>query len=458
MRARLLLLAAVLTAFGGSLVAGFHLDDYAIFSGPLLKSGHEWFEMWGWRQPHPLTNLTFWLNDRVSGQDPLGYHVVNLLLHLGAVWLAYECLRRLLPPAAALLAAAIFAVHPLQAEAVNYVAMRGVMLAALFCLAALLAWIEERPWLAVAAFAAALLADEQCASFPLILLIFRRPPAAPKQKVIAFGGMLALAVAAVARLSGNGQNYVLALVSTCFLRFLRLLVLPWGFTVSPDAPEPWWLLIPALTVIAALLVWGWRRRDLEGRYLLAGCLLLIPSYSADPAADPRMYLPLFAFAAAAGLLLARIPIRQVALGLVLVLVALSVHRTYVWMSDERLWREAVNQAPDKAEPKIELAKSLRAADALELLARAREQAPYNAEIPAEIGKVLLDERQFDGALDELSRAVALNPKNALAFNNRGVALAALGQGPAARADFEHALALDPDLAEAGENLKRLGAR
>jgi Flp pilus assembly protein TadD len=71
---------------------------------------------------------------------------------------------------------------------------------------------------------------------------------------------------------------------------------------------------------------------------------------------------------------------------------------------------------------------------------------------------LLDEQQFDGALEELSRAVAMNPQNALAFNNRGVALAALGEEPAAAADFEHALALDPHFAEARENLKRLGVR
>ena len=171
-----------------------------------------------------------------------------------------------------------------------------------------------------------------------------------------------------------------------------------------------------------------------------------------------MYLPLFAFAAAAGLLLARIPARPVTLALVVVLAAVSVSRTYVWMSDERLWREAVRRAPDQLEPKIQLAKSVRAAEALELLNRARQQAPYNPEIPAEIGKVLLDERQFDGAVDELSRAVALNPKNALAFNNRGVALAALGQSTAAVMDFEHALVLDSGLSEARENLKRLGVR
>jgi hypothetical protein len=148
----------------------------------------------------------------------------------------------------------------------------------------------------------------------------------------------------------------------------------------------------------------------------------------------------------------------VGIGAIIILAAASLSRTYVWMSDERLWREAVRRAPDLVEPKIQLAKSLRAADALELLNRARQQAPYNPEIPAEIGKVLLDEQQYEGAVEELSRAVALNPGNALAFNNRGVALAALGQSPAAEADFRHALALDPKLAEASENLKRLGVR
>jgi protein O-mannosyl-transferase len=360
MRARFLLLAAVLTAFGGSLVAGFHLDDYAIFSGPVLKPPHALLRIWGWRQPHPLTNFTFWLNDRIGGQDPLGYHVVNLLLHLGAVLLAYECLRRLLPAAAALVAAALFAVHPLQAEAVNYVAMRGVMLGALLCFAALLLWIEGYPWLAVPAFAAALLADEQCAFFPAVFLIPNlakgdgiagrqaAPPAPPCSKPIgpgvgktvppvrrsapfALACMLALAVAAVARLFGNAQTYTLALVSARLLRFLQLLVLPWGFTVAPDPLGPRWLAIAATVLTAAFLLWAWRKRNAhpEVKYLLAGYGLLIPSYSANPAADPRMYLPMFLFAAAAALLLARIPVRQISIGLVVLLVALRLNRTYI---------------------------------------------------------------------------------------------------------------------------------
>jgi tetratricopeptide (TPR) repeat protein len=442
MRARLLLLAVALAAFGGSLFAGFHFDDYAIFSGPLRPP---------LRDPHLLTRLTFWLNDALGGQDPLGYHAVNLLIHLGAVLLAYECLRRMMPAAAALAGAALFAIHPLQAEAVNSVAARGVMLAALLCFAALLAWLEGNPWLALVAFAAALLADEQCALFPLVLLLLRPQDRSRHQRWAALT-MVALAIAAVIRVPKG--SYALGLVS---FRFLRLMLVPWGFTVAPDVHEPLWVALAVLAALGAEVVWIWRHPGVpaEATWLMAGVLLWIPGFASNPAKDPRAYLAVFALAASAGLLLSRVRRRALAIGVVAMVAAVSVSRTYVWMSDERLWREAMRRAPHQVQPKIELAQYLKAADALELLGRARQQAPYNAEIPAAIGKVLLDEQQYDGALDELSRAVALNPKNALAFNNRGVALAALGQVPAATADFQHALSLAPNLQEARENLQRL---
>src|SRR5262249_6452987 len=163
MRARLLLAAAALIAFGASLGSGFHFDDYAIFNdislSRLLTLG----------ETRPLTYLTFWLNYAVGGGDPLGYHLVNLALHVGAVLLAFECLRRLLPETAAFAAAAIFALHPIQAEAVNYIWARSIVLASLLCFASLLEWIEGRYWIAVACFAAALLAKEEVAAFPLVL-------------------------------------------------------------------------------------------------------------------------------------------------------------------------------------------------------------------------------------------------------------------------------------------------
>src|SRR5437763_17129267 len=120
MRARLLLLAAALIAFGASLASGFHFDDYAIFSDSALVTASGRMGAFTLRQTRPLTYLTFWLNYTVGGGDPILYHAVNLALHLGPVRLPYECLRRLMASRAPLVAATSHALHPLQAEAVHY--------------------------------------------------------------------------------------------------------------------------------------------------------------------------------------------------------------------------------------------------------------------------------------------------------------------------------------------------
>jgi tetratricopeptide (TPR) repeat protein len=474
MRARFLLLAAALAAFGASLGSGFHFDDYAIFSDPALTSPWGWLQVWGWRQTRPLTYFTFWLNYQVGGQDALGYHALNLLLHLGAVLLAYECLRRLLPQRAALVAAALFAVHPLQAEAVDYVWGRSIVLAALLCFAALLCWITDRPWTAVACFAAALLAKEECVAFPLVLAMLPAKPRGRSHIAV----MLGLSVAAGARvvyaaavtpgaLAGpragiSPWKYLLA-QGPVILRYLRLLIVPYGFTVDADIHvPPLWLGVLAWAGIAALAALLWRyRRNPWATWLLAGLILLIPSSSifpaADLSADRRMYLPMLGFAAAAGWLLTRVRTPALAAVVVVALTGVSIARTQVWMTEERLWREAVRRAPEKVRPKIQLARAVPAAEALELLARARNLAPYDPAVAAETGKILLSEGQPAGALEEFGRALALAPLDARNFNNRGVALDALGQTEAARQDFERALRIEPGLIEARQNLEKLPA-
>jgi Flp pilus assembly protein TadD len=127
----------------------------------------------------------------------------------------------------------------------------------------------------------------------------------------------------------------------------------------------------------------------------------------------------------------------------------------VWRSDEALWREAVRRAPYKVSPRIRLARDLRAADALDVLAAARRIAPQDPRVANEIGRVLLSQGQADAALDEFSHAIAADPHDPHYFSNRGVAFGILGQLAAARADFEHALQPDPRLAEARDNLRKL---
>ncbi|MEO8369393.1 MAG: tetratricopeptide repeat protein, partial [Candidatus Solibacter sp.] len=445
-------------------------------------SGRGWLEVWAPLQTRPLTYFTFWVNRLLGEGDPLGYHLFNLVFHLAAVLLAWECLRRLLPERVALLAAVIFAVHPLQAEAVNYVWARSIVLAAACCFAALWMWLEGRPWIALACFALGLLAKEECAAFPLLLVWLTWSGGLPevRRSKAALSAMFVLALAAGARViwatsvipgapagvqAGISPLTYLVAQGVAICRYAQLFVVPYGFTVDAEISVAPWIGLACWGLLAAVTICLLRSRRTFAAWWIGGLILLLPSSSifpaADLAADRRMYLPMFAFAVLAAMVLthleARLRAPQIMPLIGLILVAVSVSRTLVWMSEQRLWSEAVERAPGKLRPKLQLARALPAAKGLELLSKARLQAPNEPEIATEIGKILMSEGQPDGALEEFGRALALSPTDARKMNNRGVALQALGQTEAARADFQRALRTDPSLAEAKENLAKLPA-
>jgi tetratricopeptide (TPR) repeat protein len=468
-RPKLLLLAAGFAAFALSLWASFHFDDYSVLSGNV------WRTLW----TRPLTALTFWFSRALEDRNPVDYHAINLALHLAAILLLYDALRLLISTRAAFIAALIFAIHPIQAEGVDYVFARSTELDTVLCLTALAAWARGRHWWAVGWFAAALLAKEESVSFPIFLLLLTLSisPADWKPKLKPIAVMLLLAVAAglwvfiEANITPGSQGGVHAGISwysyllaqgVVILRYFRLLLVPWGFNVDPDIPIPpvWlgvaaWLLIAAMVALAARRFTGVK----AGFWFIGGIVLLLPSSSifpaSDLAADRRMYLPMIAFAACAGLLLERVQPAVIA-AIAVVLIGLSIQRTLVWQTEQSLWTDAVEKSPNKVRTKIQLARYSEPAHALDLLEQASKVAPEDARIPTEAGRIYLQSGDNARALAEFGRALALDPASAEALNNRGVALFALGQADAARKDFERALAIDPCQSNARANLARLG--
>ena len=92
--------AVALAAFGGSLVSGFHFDDYGMLQDPAVSTRGGWASCWGLYETRPLTWFSFWLNDRISGRSPMLWHAANLALHVGCALLLYRILSRLIPGAA----------------------------------------------------------------------------------------------------------------------------------------------------------------------------------------------------------------------------------------------------------------------------------------------------------------------------------------------------------------------
>lgn len=107
--------------------------------------GEIWTNVWATPQYYPLVHTSFWLEYHLWGLNPLGYHLVNVLLHGLTAALAWRVLARLRIPGGAVagwIAAAIFAVHPFEVESVAWITERKNTLSGALGVAAALVWLR----------------------------------------------------------------------------------------------------------------------------------------------------------------------------------------------------------------------------------------------------------------------------------------------------------------------------
>ena len=181
----LLLVAAILMAYQPVWHAGFIWDDNNyVTANPLLTAPgglrRIWFSLDAPSQYFPLTYTIFYLERRLWGLNPTGYHWVNLLLHAANALLVWRVLTRLRVPGA-WLAAAVFALHPVNVESVAWITERKNVLMGFFFLLTLWAWIKfiegpgQRSWrfyvLALVLYALALSAKTTACTLPAALLL-----------------------------------------------------------------------------------------------------------------------------------------------------------------------------------------------------------------------------------------------------------------------------------------------
>ncbi len=469
-------MAAAAVAFGAALAGPFQFDDFALLGDAAVTSVDGWWQCWLPLQTRPLTWFTYWVNFQLHGGAPFGFHLFSLLIHLGSVAMAHRVLVRVVPGPVAFVAVGVFAVHPIQAEAVSYIFDRGTLLMAFFCLVSLDFWLRGRHWLAAVWFVPALLSKEECVAFPLFYVLLHVTRRGGRDEWGPIAVMLASSVAAGVRVlmatsvvAGSGAGVQAGVGAWEYFqtqgvvvwRYLRLLVAPFGFSIeAPVSVTTGVFAMVGWAAVGALCVLAWRHRAGAGLWGLAAMVWIAPSSTflpaADLAADRRMYLPVLALGVVLGYLLHQRP-RWVLVGLMMVWIPISVRQAFVWTSPQRLWGEALHFAPDKVRPRIQLSRVLEnPAERMALLAEAESLAPEDAGVASEQGRVLLEAGNPAQALGAFGRALALTPNDPLAMNNRGVALSQMQQHDAARADFLRALERDPCLFDARYNLRKLG--
>ena len=454
------------------------------------KEGHYW----------PLVYTTFWLEHKLWGFDPTGYHIVNVLLHLANTLLVWHLVRRLAVPGAWMVAA-VFAVHPLHVESVAWVIERKDVLSGLFYLAAVLTYMRfvEQPSRgryagSLALYAAGMLSKSIVVTLPAVLLIWHwwkqgRVTSSDLSRVVPFFVVgLVITVGDLSFYWSEGAeplDYSLAermLIAARALWFyagkllwpseLAVIYPRWDIRVAD--PLAWGYLVAASALAIAL----WHFRHQIGRGPLAGALFFAVTLSPVLGFVDYGYMN-YAFVADRFQYLAGIGVMAVVIGAVtygvrrlsgwwqkgalgvaaVVLVALGMltwRQASIYRDDETFYRHIIALNPQARNAHRHLGMDLydqgRYEEALGPVRVAVDQRPGYSKTHINLGAILTALDRFAEAETHLRRAIALNPEAPSAHLNLGDVLYKQGRYEEALEAALIAVEQDPDSFKAHLNL------
>lgn len=507
------LVCLTVVAYFPALRAGFVFDDdtYVTRNALVQSPGglrDIWFRPSALPQYYPLTFTTFWIEYRLWGLSAAGYHVVNILLHASNAILLFVLLLRLKVPGP-WLAAAVFAVHPVNVESVAWIVERKNVLSMLFYLLASLTYLRfagisgdgrpsgSRSYLAaMLCLACSLLAKSITATWPfaiLVLLWWRNGrltirdvlPLIPAVAMVVASGLATWWIEKN-QVGARGPEFAWTLADSWIIAgrsiwfYAGKLLWPFGLCfVYPrwdiDAGRVVLHLFPAAAVAVILVLWLLRGR--MGRGPIAAVLLFVGTlgpalglvkvyamrysfvadhwvYHAGPA---LIVLVIAAVARMVGRARWSVAASRVAAGAVLaVLTVLTARQAGHYRNIETFWRAALNRNPNAWMASNNLGQYLlsqkRFAEAERYLTEAVRAKPDNFVAMTNLGVAFFGQNRPDEAIERYRAALAVNPDYVLARNHLGVALFQKGQLDGAIRELQRAVDLRPNYVPARQHL------
>ena len=471
-------------------------DDEYVSNNPAVMQANGIVRIWlsadGGPQYYPLTLSSFWLEYRCWGTAPAGYHVTNILLHATNAWLVYLLLARLSVPGA-LLAGAIFALHPVHVESVAWISERKNVLSGLFYLLTILAWWNWRRskigWAALSVlllFALALLAKTVTCTLPLALLLlaYWRREQLGRPDLCLLAAMLALALVLglvtlhleTTKVGAQGAQWDLSflqrtlLAGQAFWFYLAKLACPTGlafmYTRRQVDTGNLWHYVPLMAAIAIVAL-AWCLRQRWGRGPLAALLFFLVTLS--PALGFASFYPMrysfvadhFQYLASLGPLVwvaatvtsfagprLRPMLFRAAVGTyLLTLAGLSWSHAWSFRSLESLWHDTIATTPSCWMAHNNLGILRKRAGNFPAAARhfreALRYSPHEARLHHNLASVLARSSPSE-ALAHCRQALTLEPTLAKSFLLLGHLAADRKDWQAAASAFEQVVRLQPD--------------
>jgi tetratricopeptide (TPR) repeat protein len=445
---------------------------------------------------HPFTMLLMAVEYRLFGAHPAGYHAVSLLLHLLNTLLVFRVVLQLSrQEKAALVAALLFAIHPLRVESVAWASEQKDLLYGLFFLASWSVYLDylssSRRWQLAASlllFVAALMSKAMAASLPVVLVLtdfyLRRPARASVilEKIPYFLCAVAFGVVAVAAQQAEGATDLVSLswpqrlviACTGFVRYLGFMAVPAGlrafydYPVKAGGPLPSYLYgyVAAAVALAAGTVVSLRkgRTFFFGIAVFAATVFLVLQLlpvGAAMMADRYTYLPAVGISFLAGTGFVRWQQRRPGLAAavlsacVIVFSGVTMAQCTAWKNDTTLWTDVIEKSGGDAmtlnNRGIQYMQGGREDAAFSDFDKAIALDPGYFKSYANRGALHMGRGEYAQAVNDFTLAIARQPRYEILYNNRGRCYGLLDQPAAALADYDSALALKPAFAEARFN-------
>jgi len=494
-------------AYGPALHGAFLFDD-TVLPFALPGAGAPFMDWIRTSAARPVLYATYWLNSRISGDDTVSYHVLNVLFHLVASGLVFLIVRRLLewqagrPPGLptpqrrnllAGFAASVFLLHPVQTEAVAYLAGRSDSLSVMLFLAAFAAFLyrprRQISWgmvvVVLCLFGAALLSKQHTIVLPALLLLtdywwnpgfslkgarenwrlYATMAVGAAAGVVEFWELITTSPSAGFGLKAfTWYQYFFTECRALFV-YIGQFLLPvhldadWDFPISRTAWDHGAIVGLAALVALAVLAWHFRRRFPLATYgFLSYLLLMAPTSSilpiADPIADRRLYLSMLGLLLmvvdAVGRLRVEPKKLATACGLVLLAAAWATHaHAAIWGDPVALWQDTARKSPNKRRVHFQLASAYYDAGRCDL---AIPEYQKTAELEPPDYDLLVDwalaydcANQIDPAVAKLRQAALLEP-TAHVYSQIGMIYAKRAHWAEAMDALDMAQKIDPSYA------------
>ena len=417
----------------------------------------------------PLT-YTFWNGIKhlsetkdqrgVTQLQPFWFHFSNVLLHIGNVILIFLILTILFKnDVSALLGALVFAVHPLQVEAVTWVSEFRGLLSTFLGLITIWQYVLYRSRqaegsaslhliVAIITFVCSLLSKPSAIVVPVIIFIldyfFFKKSIKESLLPLSIGILLAIPVAIVTKAAqpASNLNFIAPIWSRPLLMvdslgfYFQNLILPLKLSASYGRTPQFLIDNIYLALIGsvplAILIFLIRKKEKYSVYLAAFLIFAIGFLPVSgilhfnfqkfsTVADRFVYFSMFGAAMAVAF-----SIKKYRGKIILVLTAtviliysfLSYYQAKIWQNEFTLWNDTIQKYPLQAEP-------------------------YNNR-----GDVYMKQGKLPKAIEDFSTAIQFNPEHESAYMNRGNAFAQLKQYNKAFDDYKKAIELKPDYAKA----------